>query len=368
MSQLLARLKRNLDQSVDPLERAEVSAQIAGNLARMGRFDEARHMVGAVRQQFGQGQSGRVTVWLMLAEGLIHHYEDLSPTAMERVRGAQALGLAMGYSTIVALASAWKAHIEFERSDFEPMIASIELALKNVAPEEHDAQTRVAIVLSNAFMIAGEREQGQFWFKHGHQHAVKNGDQASIDALLYNRAAFLLARLRALSCKTTVSAGDIGSLRMEVASAKNLQSLIRVSALEGHVRLLDARLQMLESKFESAIVALQAIRGTAPFAPYNFDQKFIELEVCFGQMMLGQIDEALAHLPSLTLDEFSGLDIDEQVLAAWMLGKMAKIDSRVGPARVFWSRFESLWSKYSEMCDLLAARLDPFRYQSAGEN
>ncbi|MDO9113803.1 MAG: hypothetical protein Q7U63_08400 [Polaromonas sp.] len=364
MSQLLARLGRDLDRSVDPFQRAEVSAQIAGNLARLGRFEEARQMVSAVRQQFGHGQSGRVTVWLMLAEGLIHHYEDLSPIALERIRGAQVLGSAMGYSTIVALASAWRAHIEFERSDFQSMIASIELALKNIGADEHDAQARLAIVLSNAFMIAGNRDQGQLWFKHGHYHAVKNGDQASIDALLYNRAAFLLARLRALNCKVPVEAGDIAKARMEVASAKNLQTLLRVSALEGHVRLLEARLHLLEANFESAIAALQLVRGTAPFAPHNFDQKFVELEVCFGQMMLGQIETALAHLPVNNIEEFLGLDIDERMVAVWMLGKMATLDHRVGSNVHFATEFERLWLKYCEMCDSLTARLAPFSHES----
>lgn len=368
MSQLLARLQRDLDSSGEPLRRAELLAQQAGYLARLGRFDEARQLVGAVREHFGQGQSGRVTVWLMLAEGLIQHYEDLSPTALERIRGAQVLGSAMGYSTIVALASAWKAHIEFERSDFESMIASVELAFKNVGIEEHDAQARLAIVLSNAFMIAGNRDQAQLWFKHGHLHAVKNGDQASIDALLYNRAAFFLARLRALNCRTTVPKEELASVRMEVGSAKNLQGLFRVSALEDHVRLLDARLQLLESKFESAIAALQAVRGAGPFAPHNFDQKLIELEICFGQMMLGQSDAALAHLPRMSEESFADLDIDERVVAAWMMTEMAMVDSRVVSDGGCLPQFEKLWSKYIEMCDFLEHRLTPFRYQAGSNN
>lgn len=363
MSQLLARLKRDLESSVDQSERAEISARIAGNLARLGRFDEARQIIAVIRQHFGRGQSGRVTVWLMLAEGLIYHYEDLSPTALDRVRGAQVLGLAMGYSTIIALASAWKAHIEFERSEFEAMAKSIELAIRHVGPEEHDAQTRVAIVLSNAFMICGDREQGQLWFKHGHTHAVQNGDQVSIDALLYNRAAFLLARLRALNCRNTLASEDLASARMEVASAKNLQHLLGVSALQGHVRLLDARLQLLESKYDSAISALQLARAAAPFAPHNFNQVFIELEICFGQMMLGQVETALAHLPISDLDRFDGLDIDERMVGAWMLTKMAGIDSRVGEVGKYLSNFEHLWSEYSESSAHLGARLKPFEYQ-----
>jgi ATP/maltotriose-dependent transcriptional regulator MalT len=304
----------------------------------------------------------------MLAEGLLHHFEDLSPAALDRVRGAQALGLAMGYSTIVALASAWKAHIEFEHSDFESMVSSVELSLRNIATEEHDAHARLAIVLANAFMIVGDREQAQLWFRHGHRHSVTNGDQASIDALVYNRAAFLIARLRALNCKEPIPTEDLIAVRMEVASAKNLQSLIRLGALESHVRLLDARLQIVESKYESAISALQAVRGEAPFAPHNFDQRFIELEICFCQMMLGQCEAALTHLPRLSGDEFSGLDIDEQVIAAWMLGKMASIDARVGLASDYWSHFEVLWSRYAEMCNSLTSRLSPFGCQPTVEH
>lgn len=357
MSQLLARLKRELDQTVDPVERGELSARIAGNLARLGHFEEARNVASAVRQQFGRGQNGRVTVWLMLSEGLIHHYENLSPAALERIRGAQVLGLAMGYSTIVASAAAWKAHIEFERSDFQSMIDSIELAMQHVSEADHDAQTRLAIVLSNAFMISGNRDASQLWFKCGHTHAVQNGDQASIDALLYNRAAFSLARLRALNCSQNISPVDLAALRMEVASARNLQHLVRVSALEEHVRLLDARLQLLELKFDSAIAALQIVRGAGPFAPHNFDQKFIELEICYAQMMLGQIESALSRMPVSDLDHFHGLDVDERLVAAWMLAKMAELDSRVGSSSAYWASFEMLRSEYDDECDTLNQRL-----------
>jgi hypothetical protein len=367
MSQLLARLRRDLDGSTDPSDRAELAARVAGNLARLGRFTEARQVIAAVRQQFGQGQSGRVTVWLMLAEGLIHHYEDLSPVALERIRGAQALGMAMGYSTIVALASAWKAHIEFERSDFESMIGSVDLAMKHAGASEHDAQTRLAIVLSNAFMVAGDREQGQLWFKFGHTHAVKNGDQVSIDALLYNRAAFLLSSLRSLNCRQSISADALTSARMEIASAKNIQHLLGVSALEGHVRLLDARLQLLESKYESAISALQIVRSAVPFASHNFNQDFIELEVCFAQMMLGQVDFAVANLPLSRTNQFEVLDVDERLVAAWMLTKMAAIDNRVGAESEYATLVERLWVEYVESCDSLRARLQKFQYQSIQE-
>jgi len=360
MSQLLERLRRDLERQVDPAERAETTARMAIALARIGQFDGARGVIRSIREQFGQGQSGRVTVWLMLAEGLIHHYEDLNPAALDRINRAQLLASAMRYKTVVALSSTWRAHILFEQSDFQPMLDSIALAVANVDETDFDAQTRLAIVLSNSFMICGDKEQSHKWFMQGHGYAIRNGDQASVDALLYNRAAFYLAWFRALNCVEPVSEQEIARVRREIDSATNLQKLTQISALSSHVMLLDARLMALESRHEDAICALEAVRRAEPFARHNFDQKFVDLEIRFNRMMLGVMDVAAEDLPVLGLDTFSALDIDEQIVAMYMLGRMATIDPRFGNPNQHQEQLNQLWSRYSAERASLRQSLSPF--------
>jgi hypothetical protein len=308
----------------DPADRAEVIARIAAVHARSGHFDEARLSINAIKEQFGRGESGRVTVWKMIAEGLVFHYEDLSPSALDRISGALALGRAMQYPAVIALASAWKAHIEFERSDFVKMAESLSLALRHAGPMDHDAQTRIAMVLANAFMICGDRVQMQAWFMRGRDHAVKNGDRVSVEALQYNKAAFATAWARVSGCAAAVNAEELARLRGEVNSARNLQELARIGALSGHIRLIHARLLMLEAKYELAVEVLNEVRGTEPFAGHNFHQSYIDLELQFCAVRLGATDFSMASRFKEVLQQFNGLDIDERIVATWMLAEIAE--------------------------------------------
>jgi hypothetical protein len=324
MSELLHRLRHELDSLSEPAARAEVIARIAAVHARSGNFDEARSAINTIKEQFGRGESGRVTVWKMIAEGLVFHYENLSPAALERIGGALVLGRAMNYPAVVALAAAWKAHIEFERSDFVKMADSLSVALQFVRSEDHDTHTRISMVLANAFMICGDRSQMQAWFMRGRDHAVKNGDRASVEALQYNKAAFATAWARVSGCVAPVSVDELSRLRGEVNSARNLQDLARIVALSGHIRLIHARLLMLEARYELAIEALGEVRLTEPFASHNFLQSYIDLELQFCAVRLGGNDFSMAYRGADLLQEFIGLDIDERIVASWMLAEIAE--------------------------------------------
>lgn len=324
MSELLYRLRHELDSLSEPAARAEVIARIAAVHARSGNFDEARSAINTIKEQFGRGESGRVTVWKMIAEGLVFHYENLSPAALERIGGALVLGRAMKYPAVIALAAAWKAHIEFERSHFVKMADSLSTALQFVGPNDHDTHTRIAMVLANAFMVCGDRAQMQSWFMRGRDHAVKNGDRVSVEALQYNKAAFATAWARVSSCVAPVSTEELSLLRGEVNSARNLQELARIAALSGHIRLIHARLLMLEAQYGLAIEALNEVRITEPFASHNFHQSYIDLELQYCAVRLGGSDCSMAYRSADVLQQFIGLDIDERIVASWMLAEIAE--------------------------------------------
>ncbi len=328
MSQLLSRLQHEYAALAEPIRKAEVAARMAGVLARQGRFTEAKQVIGLVQQGFGKGQSGQVTVMKMIAEGLVFHYEKLSPEANTRLLGALSLARMIGFRQGIALASAWKAHVEFERSEFASMAESLRAALANVDVDQHDAWVRIAAVMSNAFLICGLSEQGQSWFKRGHDHAAKLGDTESIDALLYNKAAFSVACLRVLACSDTVSSDLLSRARSEVNSARNLQQLAGVRALSAHVDLLHARLMLLERNFDGAIAALQAVRVQEPFAAHNFHQSLIDLEIDYSRAMLGTSEGGQVQDWVLLADSLASLDVDDRLIALWMLREIHRKGGR----------------------------------------
>jgi hypothetical protein len=310
--------------------RAELQAKRAAYLARTGAFDEARAEIAAVRSIFGDGRSGRVTALLMVAEGLLLHFESLSAGALDRVLRAQVLAQAGRDSELIALSSAWKAYLEFERSDFESSARSIGLAITTAAESDSAALSRVAAVLFIAYALCGDLTAAQKYFHLGRDYALKEGDQAGLDALLHNKAVFTAAHLRAISCVEHLEPSILTITRTEVNSARNLQQLARIQSLAAYIDLADARLAILEGKYAYALDRLEKLQGTGPFPKGHFGLclGLIEQAYCLGR--IGKLDEATGRLHDAREADLSEVDADDRLVASWQLLEFAKLDRRFG--------------------------------------
>jgi tetratricopeptide (TPR) repeat protein len=319
---LHVRLADELSRESNIERQAELLARLAAHLARIGRFDDATKKLVELRAGYAKIHTGPATVWIMLAEGLVHLFQEEQLKALDRIKRAQVLGRAMGYHAIIASASAWKAHIELGRSEFAALTESLGLAFENVDANDHDTHTRLAMVLFNALATKGDQVEAQKWFLRAHDRAVKNGDQASIEALLYNRATFGVANLRAACCFHAITPEDISFARSEMESVRNLQQLVRGTTLRNQLDLWFARLMILEGKFDEAVQCLQEVRTTHPFADTNFDQRFIDLEIAYCLAKSGAMGAEEATGKEFA-DAFDSLDVDEQLVAAWMQFQIA---------------------------------------------
>lgn len=353
MSQLLLRIDECLLVETNPAQRAELVARQAGYLARVGRFAEAREKIAELRQVFADGRSGRVTAFIMLAEGLVQHYEQLGPSAADRIARAQLLGQAMKDREVVSITSAWRAHLEFEESKFELAAKSIRLAHQNAEPNDHETHARCAIVLFNAFALCGNRKASQYWFLNGRDHALKLGDQASLDALLHSKAVFGVAWLRSQNCKGNEDAALMTMARAEISSARNLQNLTGVGAHANYIDLCDARLQIMEGNFQSAKDLLTLIRNDGPYPSGHFSQGLIDLEIAYCDCRLNRIDAAVDVFSRFQLGSLDSLDVDDRLVAAWMTLELEKLGIQSGNAKNMLSRardeYDALLERITEL-------------------
>ena len=360
MSQLLLRIEDRLRSEQDPNLRGELIAQQASYLARIGQFSETRRKIAELRTVFGDGRSGRVTAFIMLAEGLLLHYEQLGPNALDRVSRAQLLGQAMKDRDVIGLASAWRAHLEFEQSRYSASAKSLRIALENSSDQDHAARARCAIVLFNAFALCGNRPESQRWFLSGREHALKAGDQASIDALLHSRAAFGLAWLRVQRCKGEVDATSLSIVRSEIASARNLQRLTQIEAHATYIDLCDARLQIVEGRYQTAIDLLNLIRNAGPFPSGHFSQALLDLEIAFCQSKMGDIESAVSAVDLVQVAAHDALDVDDRLVASWMTLEVAKLDSRLESTDEARHRLDTVSREYDVQLEVLRSEFAEF--------
>jgi hypothetical protein len=303
----------------DPRRRGELAARLASYLARLGRFAEANNIVSATRAQVAFHETGSGALWIMLAEGIIAHFEFQSIEAIDRIIRAQTLALAFRELDVIASASAWRAHIEFERCEFDSMLRSLKIAISKVSDNDADANLRIAMIISNCLTLSGDGDLAKKWFTAAHSGAVKIGDQASLEAMLYNRAVLTLSRLRVMNCSAAIDQADLRDLRSDFNSASNLTFLIGGLALRNHLLLSSARLDMLEGRFAEAIPKLENAAGQAPFARNHFQANYLALECTFCKKQITDHDSVKRFFELNPNLQFDGLDIDEQLVANWML-------------------------------------------------
>jgi tetratricopeptide (TPR) repeat protein len=328
MSRLLADIQKRLAVETDPQRRAELIARLAAYAARVGSFDEARSLIAEVRKVFNDGRSARVTALVMIGEAMIAHYEELGVQALDRLKRAQLLADMTRDRDLAAVAAAWRAHVEFQESSLEAAARSLKHSFDSAGPDNQAAHARCAIVLFMAFAFLGDRTEAQRWFNVGREAALAEGDQASIDALVHNKAAFDVAFLWALKGQGSPDPGWLQHARTQVESAKNLQQLVRVVSFDALIDLCDARLLILEEKFEAAVEAFERIRPKGPLPTQHYSPSLADTEVAYCLTKLGKIEEALKVFERCRNTSHTMLDVDDRLVAAWMTFEMARTDPR----------------------------------------
>ena len=252
-SRLLAQLASRIAASRDPVEAACLRAQRGIYLARQGKQAEAQAIVDAIRGEFGARPHAEATAWISLVEALIHFYSQPGPKALDRLRRAHALSRAMNHEVLVPLCAAWLAHIEFNANRMEPMLQYAVEALRLAQPEHHAALARVSLVLADAFHFAGRFDLAKPWYAAVREHALAEGDDAMISAMLHNVAAFRASKTRLADSIGAADMEETTRAMLEAESTSNFDVGIGTASLSWFVPLLRAQLFTVEGRYEEAI-------------------------------------------------------------------------------------------------------------------
>jgi len=252
-SRLLTELASRIAAARDPVEAACLRAQRGIYLARQGKQAEAQAIVDAVRGEFGARPHAEVTAWISLLEAVNHFFSQPGPKALDRLRRAHALSHAISHPVLVPLCAAWLAHLEFNANRMEPMLQYAAEALRLAQPEHHAALARVSLVVADAFHFAGRFDLAQPWYAAVRQHALAEGDDAMISAMLHNVAAFRASKTRLTDAFGMTDSGEAARAMLEAESTNNFDIGIGTASLSWFVPLLRAQLLTVDGRYEEAI-------------------------------------------------------------------------------------------------------------------
>lgn len=302
-SRLLTQLASRIAAARDPVEAACLRAQRGIYLARQGNQAEAQAIVEAIRGEFGARPNAEVTAWVSLLEAVIHFFSQPGPKALDRLRRAHALSRAMNHPVLVPLCAAWLAHIEFNANRMEPMLQYATEALRLAQPEHHAALARVSLVVADAFHFAGRFDLAKPWYAAVRQHALADGDDAMISAMLHNVAAFRANEVRLADAFGHPIANELHQALMETESTKNYDTGIGTLSMALLIPLMQAQLLATDGQFRAALEIFdEVLERDSPEnlerrkACFYADRAWCHIKLGQGALALADLERALERV------------------------------------------------------------------------
>ena len=334
-SRLMVKLDAAIAAATNPIEAKCLRAERAGLLARQGQLEAARAVIDELNTQLAWQPSTPLRAWLALAEGLHGYYSALGRDAWESIE--QACDLARSQAVLQrlhALAAAWLANMAFANDDMPRMAALTREALQVALPEHHGARARAALVAGYAYHFASDNSRAQPWYEASRRHAIAEGDETHLSALMHNQAWMRASQARlallfepagnpaaqgqavshALMGAESIGHYDAG---VGTASLGSLVPMLRAQVLTAQGRWAEA-LALFESHFDSALSD-----GLTRQAPCLLADR------AWCEWHSGQPRKAKALAAAAELALAQPCDTDDRAMAA---ARLAQVSTALGDA------------------------------------
>ena len=263
-----ARLRQRLEDALrdatgDWVATGRLRAELAGLLARQGEIEQARRDVASLRARFRAEPDVGVSAWLSLAEGLIGYHDKLDTGCRDKLLRAYSLSAAARLRPLQALSAAWLALLDYVEHDGDAMEQRLRQALALSTPEDHGARARACLVAAQGYHWGGRMDRAQPWYHHARQHALAEGDEAMMSAILFNRFAIEVNLQRETEAQAVVglreplSPEDLARQSADAArgaeSTERFDRMVGTSSLSLLHPLMQAQLLTIQGRADEAL-------------------------------------------------------------------------------------------------------------------
>ncbi len=331
-SQLEIRILRSIANESDAERKAIAKTKLACYLARTGEFKRSEDLRLEVRSLFGDGRSARVSILLMLLDGLLIYYRDLGPAARDRIARANLISLATRMTDLVSITFAWLAHIDFNKGDYVAMVREIRQCLDGIQDDLDDiAITRVSLVLGDAFLHCGKIEASRVWYERARLAATKQGDQAAIGAITYNRAALHVQNLRLRAVTGQLNDSEVRFASGELQSAVSYQRLATLRSLDHLLTAASIGIRMIEKSYAAAQDLILELKKSGEVKAHSAADYVLRSDHALCSVKTGDPDLAISIASEILEAQLEGLEADDRVIVYSNL--CAVFESEAGSAR-----------------------------------
>ena len=359
-SRLLSSLEAAIKGASNPVEAQCLRAERAALLARQGQLERAQGVIDELQSQLAwQPNNAALRAWLTLAEGLHGYYSVIGRDAQSTIEGAYTLARQTAQPRLLATTAAWLANMAFANDEMPRMAHLVREALTLSRPEHHGARARATLVAGYAYHYAGLAERAQPWYEASRRHAIADGDEAHLSALMHNQAWMRASQARmallfdAADDGTAVTHALMGAesighydAGIGTASLGSLVPMLRAQVLTALGRWADA-LALFDSHFDSALA-----EGLKRIAPCLLADR------AWCEWHLGHADKARALAGAADQALAEPIDDDDRAIALARLALVRAALGDTGIAATLREESMRLVSAHREQQRRLAALLD----------
>ena len=300
-------------------------ADLACYWSRVGEFERAESVKIELRQFFGKGENLHVSVRLLCLDALLLFFKESDPLSRDRMLRAKLLSSAAGDKSLIALTSSWLAQLDFNYNHIDSMLDNIEETFRVIERGDDIAECRVSLVLAGVTLYYGDQSSAKVWHEKTRSIALRLGDQATIGALLYNRAVYktTLARLNDYDQKPDTY--SLVELEIDVQNAINYQQVAQVRSLAHWLKILEINYLMLAKRFEHAASLIHLVLKEGKLHSSSGMKKILEADLLLARSKQERKDDIAAEFAMLSADTLEGLTTEEraQILQSWSLAASA---------------------------------------------
>jgi ATP/maltotriose-dependent transcriptional regulator MalT len=361
-SRLLATLEAAIKAAASPIEAQCLRAERAALLARQGQLERAMGVIDELNSQLTwQPHSNLVRGWVALAEGLHGYYSVIGIGGHEQVELAYKLAHDSGPAgtRLRATTAAWLANLAFGDEDAARMVALIREALDSAAPEHRGARARATLVAGFAYHFGGQSARAQPWYEASRRHAIADGDEAHLSALMHNQAWMRAAQARmALLFGAEGDAQAVTQALMSAESIGHYDAGIGTASLGSLVPMLRAQVLTAQGRWAEALDLFAA----------NFDSALNEglkrIAAClladraWCEWHQGHADKARALAGAAEQALAEPIDTDDRAMALARLAQVREALGESGVAAQHREESQRLYAQHRDQQQRTVALLD----------
>lgn len=343
VSRLLSALDARISRTRDPLQNDCLRAERTTLLARQGRLEEARAELARIRARHAAKPNAVLTAWVCLGEGIATYFDNLDTGARDRLQRALALSQAAQSMTLASLSAGWLAQVDFATLDFPQLLQHLPFALRHSAPDEHSARSRACLVAAESFHWAERFDLALPWYTRARQHAIVEGDESMLSALMHNMAWLHVAEFRRRQVSGELAPGQARQARLGAESIERFDGMVGIGSLGSLVPVLQAQVLMLEERHGEALAIIRSNAESFICQGLSRLASVLSADIALCQLKCGDVEGARQSAAGVRALVTSQTHADDRALTFARLGQISRELGEVAEADKFDAEADSAW-------------------------